>query len=119
MPLSGTPHGLIKKTRRRADSDDEEDSENIDPDQRSPMKKLKPTGTLSGTAAEEKMDLSKAGAVERRRAGVVDAKGKGLDKRVEKGKGFEKARESRMDKVKRGVLSLSRLNMLARPKGKK
>ena len=97
-PLPPIPHGLPNKKRRRAESDDEEDIENVAParvptrdDADEPQaKKLKP----SPQKAMPTHDTS--GATPRSK--------------------IPQARASKEKTPGRGVLSLSRLNMLARPK---
>ena len=91
------PHGMSNKKRRRADSEDE-DVENIAPQREyseGPSAKRFKTGGPLGKAVTDKPNMA-----ERKRAA-----NKGAKSGIPKAKG-------------KGILSLSRLNMLARPKNK-
>ena len=90
------PHGISNKKRRRADSGDLEDGENVPPqDQQAeegPKAKKAKIATPSTTKSAEK------GMAERRRTTGKNAKPGNIKSK--------------------GILSLSRLNMLARPKNR-
>lgn len=99
--LPAIPHGIANKKRHRADSDDESVEnrgpvdQNGEDDGRSPSKKQKMT------QKEAKVDAKLNG----KRMGAASSGGSGIPKMGAGGK-----------ERSRGVLSLSRLNMLARPK---
>ena len=99
-PLPPIPHGLPNKKRRRASSDDDIDIENVPPADEPRTKKLK-------SSPQKNTSLQQHGTVHST-AGTTSSPSK-----------IPQARGGRDKGRSRSVLSLSRLNMLARPKSRR
>lgn len=95
-PLPPIPHGLPNKKRRRVDSDDDDDIENVPPADEPRTKKLK-------SSPQKNISTN----------GIVNTTGTTTESKIPQARGGrEKGRG-------RSGLSLSRLNMLARPKSRR
>lgn len=99
-PLPSIPHGLPNKKRRRASSDDDIDIENVPPADEPRTKKLKSSPQKIASLQHGTVNLT-AGTTTNSPSKIPQARG-----------GKDKSRG-------RSVLSLSRLNMLARPKSRR